>query len=104
MKVQIQAPGFKLTKLQRSNVERAVLFALTRFGDRVGHVVVQFSKSSTDDGRLDKRCEIDVVIRSRSVRAEHTDRDLQVAVDFAIRRASRSVERTLERESEWQES
>src|SRR5713101_7964065 len=57
-----------------------------------------------DRGDVDKRCQIDVGLRPRSVRVEHTDADLFVALDCAADRASRSVARALEREREWEES
>ncbi len=103
MKIQIRGRNVELTKVLRTQVERRLGFALGRFGERIGQVLLQFSDTNDHRGGVDKRCQIDVGLRPRSVRVEHTDADLIVALDHAADRASRSVARALEREREWEE-
>ena len=102
MKINIRGGNIELTEVLRTRVERRLGFALGRFGERIGRVLLRFSDTNGDD--VDKRCQIDVGLRPRSVRVEHTDADLFVALDRASDRASRSVARALEREREWEEN
>ncbi len=103
MKIQIRGRNVELTKVLRAQVERRLGFALGRFGERIGRVLLRFSGTDGHHGGADKRCQIDVGLRPRSVRVEHTDVDIIVALDHAADRASRSVARALERERRWEE-
>ena len=71
-------------------MERRLGFALGRFGERIGRVSLRFSDTNSHRGGVDKRYQIDVGLRPRSVRVEHTDADLIVALGHAADRASRS--------------
>ena len=102
MKIHIRGRNVELTEVLRTRVERRLGFALGRFGERIGRVLLRFSDTNSDD--VDKRCQIVVGLRPRSVRVEHTDADLFVALDRAADRASRSVARALERERAWEEN
>ncbi len=102
MKIQIRGRNVELTKVLRARVERRLRFALGRFGERIGRVSLRFSDTNSHRGGVDKRCQIDVGLRPRSVRVEDTDADLIVALGHAADRASRSVARALEREREWE--
>jgi putative sigma-54 modulation protein len=93
MKIQIRDRNVETTEILRAHVERRLGVALGRFGERIVRVVVRFS-----DTGVDKRCQIDVGLRPRSVRVEDTDADLFAAVDHAVDRISRSVARAIERE------
>lgn len=104
MKIQVQTSNVKLTKALQARVDLRMGFALARFGERIGRVVLRFSDTNGHRGGADKRCQIDVALRPRSVRVEHTDSDVFVALDCAAHRASRSVARTLEREREWEKN
>jgi putative sigma-54 modulation protein len=104
MKIQIRGRNIAVTKVVRTRMERRLGFALGRFGERIDRVLLRFSDANGDRGDVDKRCQIDVGLRPRSVRVEHTDADLFVALDHAADRASRSVARALEREREYEES
>ena len=79
MKIYIRGRNIKLTKVVRTRVERRLGFALGRFGERIGRVLLRFSDANGHRGDLDKRCQIDVGLRPRSVRVEHTNADLFVA-------------------------
>lgn len=79
-------------------------FALARFGNRIARVSLRFSDASGSEGSGDKRCQIVVGMRPRSLRVDHTDSDLLVALDHAANRAARSVARAVQRESWWEET
>src|SRR3989454_2344352 len=103
MKIHIRKRNVEVTKILRAHVESRLGLALGRFGERIGRVMVRFSDTDGRRSVLDKRCQIDVGLRPRSVRVEDMDVDLFVAVDHATDRVSRSVARALEREHEWDE-
>jgi len=103
MKIQIRGRNVELTKILRAQVERRLGLALGRFGERIARVLLRFSETDGHRGGADKRCQIDVGLRPRSVRVEHTDADIIVALNHAADRASRSVARALERERLWEE-
>jgi ribosome-associated translation inhibitor RaiA len=77
-------------------VQRRLGLALARFGDLVDTVAVRFTRTDTGS-----RCEIEVRLRPRSLRAEDTDADLIAALDRAGGRIARSVSRAVEREHAW---
>ncbi len=95
MKIHIRERNIEVTEDLRAHVERRLGFALGRFGERIGRVVVRFADA---DGHLDRRCQIEVGLRPTIVRVEDRDADLFAAVDHAADRLSRSVARALERE------
>jgi putative sigma-54 modulation protein len=84
----------------RDHVTRRIGFALSRFGEEISRVTVQFSEGNGDASGEEKLCQIDVGLRPRTVRVEDTDADPFAAVSHAAGRASRSVARALERERE----
>jgi ribosomal subunit interface protein len=99
MKMQIVGRNVEMNEALRAHVERRLSFALGRFGDRVGRVMVRFSDINGHRGGVDKRCQIDVdLLLVRGVRAEDTDADLFIAVDRAADRAARSIARAMERD------
>lgn len=100
MKVQIRERNVHVSEVLRAHVARRLGLVLGRFGDRIGQVTVRFSGANGRSGDQATRCQIDVSLRPRSVRAGDTDADLFVAVDHATDRVSRSVARVLELESE----
>ncbi len=100
MKIQIRERNVVVTEILRAHVESRLGLALGRFGERIERVIVRFSHTHDHRSGLDKRCQIDVGLRPRSVRVEDMDVDLFVAVDHATDRVSRSVARALERERE----
>lgn len=104
MKIHIRGRNVELSEVLRTRVERRLGFALGRFGERIGRVLLRFSDTDGHRGDVDKRCQIEVDLRPKSVRVEHTDADLLVALDRAADRASRSVARALDRERAWEES
>ncbi len=101
MKIQIRERNVKVTDILRSHVQRRLGLALGRFGERIGRVIVRFSGTDGHPSYLDKRCQIEVGLRPRSVRVEDMDADLFTAVDHAANRVSRSVARALDRQRDW---
>jgi putative sigma-54 modulation protein len=105
MNVQIRQRHVEITGLLRAHVERRLGFALGRFGDKIGRVIVRVSDTTERRDAAERRqpaerrCQIDVGMR-RSLRVEGAGVDLFTAVDGAAERASRSVARFLERERE----
>jgi putative sigma-54 modulation protein len=97
MKIQIREHDSLVTDALRTHALRRLGFALGRFGESVGDVIVQFSNGN---GRgTDKCCQIRVGL-PRGVKVVETDADLFVAVNRAADRAERSVARALARDRE----
>ena len=94
MKIQIRHYDSAVTEALRTHTLRRLGFALGRFGESVGDVIVQFSNSNGRGRGVDKCCQIQVGL-PRSVKVVEMDADLFVAVDRAADRASRSVARAL---------
>jgi putative sigma-54 modulation protein len=101
VKVEIRRQrNVQVTEVLRAHVEGRLGLALGRFGDRIGRVTVRFSGQNGRTGEQATRCQIDVSLGPRNVRAGDTDADLFAAVDHASDRVSRSVARALDLESE----
>jgi len=100
MKIQIRARGLRLTQAQRAEAERRVIAALARFGEEISRVLLLLSDAGAPG--KGKHCRLEIGLRPKSVKVEHSDDDLLVAVEFAARRAARSVARALDRERSWQ--
>ena len=96
MKIQIRKCDVDVTDVLRVHVERRLGLGLARFADRIGRVIVRFSRVDDDASGGHKRCQIEVGLRPQSLDVEDTDVDLFAAVNHATDRASRSVARALE--------
>ena len=70
MNIQIQGRKIRLTATLRTHAERRLGFALARFGERIGRVVLRFSEGDGDRSTVDKCCRIDVGLRPKSVRVD----------------------------------
>jgi len=99
IKVQIRKTTVEISEVLRTHVERRLGFALARFADRIGRVIVRFSHADGERKGSHKCCEIQVGLQPVRVQVEDIDQDLFAAVDHATDRASRSVARALEREA-----
>lgn len=100
MKIKIRELDVEVTGTLRAHAESRIRLALARFADRVGEVVVRFSDNSAKPYGEGTRCEIDVGLSPRRVRAADEDADVFAAVDRAAARVARSVARALEQERE----
>jgi putative sigma-54 modulation protein len=98
VKLEIDGSSVALNSRLRAHVQRRLEFALSGFGELVQGVTVRLSPADPQRGDGAKRCEIEVALRPRSVRAEDTDIDPFVAVDNAAARLQRSLGRALEHE------
>jgi ribosome-associated translation inhibitor RaiA len=95
MKIQIRPRGMTLTKQQSVRLERDLDIALARFGERIDRVIVAISHAEVTGFKV---CTIEVRIKPQIVKVEHSDTDVFVAADHAVRRAARSVSRAIETE------
>ncbi len=92
MQINIKARSFYLTSSLRSHAERRLRFTLTRYCDRIQHVVMRLSEVYHLHGELNKRCHLQVVVAGiPDVVVETTEADLYTAIDRATDRAERSV-------------
>jgi putative sigma-54 modulation protein len=97
MKIQIRAQDIKVTKALKAHVELRLGFALSRFGEKIGHVAVELSTSDERSDRTEKRCRIAVSL-PRCVKVQETDADVFAAVDRAAVRAARSVAHAIDQD------
>jgi ribosome hibernation promoting factor len=80
-------------------LERRLQFALGPFAGQVGLVTVRLADSEGRRGRPQKQCEITAeTAASGKVVAAENNADLYVAVDRAVRRLVRQLQRTIDRE------
>ncbi len=82
----------------REFAERRLLFALSRFDDRIHRISVVFADANGPRGGIDKSCRITIKLR-RGNELTVTDQDPDVAtcVARAAERIGRSVARAVER-------
>ena len=90
MQVELRIRNTDLTNVLRSYAERRLRFALSRFGDRTGRVVVTVSEPESPDHGIATNCHISADIRPfGQVAARETDPDLYAAIDRAAGRLGR---------------
>jgi ribosomal subunit interface protein len=99
MRILVRDRGAGVTPALRNHVERRVDLALARFADQIARVVVRFWSSDGRGVGGEKRCQIEVRLRTRDVTVEDLDADPYAASDHAIDRVLRAVARALEREA-----
>lgn len=89
MQVELRIRNTDLTNVLRSYAERRLRFALSRFGDHTGRVVVTVSELESSEG-IATNCHISADIRPfGQVAARETDPDLYAAIDRAAGRLGR---------------
>ena len=93
MKVQIRRRGVTMTRTQCIRLEKTLAIVLARFGERIDRVIVVLSDAEEVGFRS---CEIEVRFKPQIVKSTHSDPDVSVAVDYATKRAARSVSRAFE--------
>ena len=96
MKIVIRDHNGGVTDRLRAHVTRRLEFALGRYAQHITQVSVAFSSVNATE----KRCQIDVRLCPRMLRAQDSDAGLFAAVDHATERIARSVARVLQRERE----
>ena len=98
MKLNIRSHRTELTEELRELVERRVYFALSRFSPRIARVSVTIEDINGSRAGVDQRCRIVIKLEhADEMTVEATDADVKAAISLAADRASRVVQRELER-------
>jgi putative sigma-54 modulation protein len=98
MQLVVRGQSFTATPGLCLRVEERINQAIARFGRRVGQVRAFFSDLNGPRGGADKRCRITAqIVGFKTVQAEDTGPDLYTAIDRAVHRTQRLVERELSR-------
>ena len=101
MRIELRGRGVEATTELRERVERRLLFAVGRFGDRVHGVRVRLVDANGPRGGVDKVCRVRARVRPEgSVAVEERDTEIDTAIDRAMDRFGRTVARELERRRE----
>ena len=102
MQLDIRTQGFDLTDGLREHAERRLRYALDWARHEIAKVTLRLSDINGPRGGNDKRCQVRIPMpRARAVVIEDTAADLYVAMDRAIDRAARALERRLARQREF---
>ncbi len=98
MRLDIFGHGMDVSETLRTHVEQRLRFTLSRFGGRIARVVVRLGVLNASRGGTDTGCRITVsLVRLSQVIVEDTDTDMCAAIDRAVDRAGRSIQRRLTR-------
>jgi len=98
MKVSIQAKDFTLTDSIMAYVKDRINFLFRSRFNQIQKITVRLSDVNGPRGGVDKRCKVTIVLpRLNQVVIEDVQSDLYVAIFRAIDRASRTVNRRLNR-------
>lgn len=96
MKLEIVARNIELTDTLRAYIQKRINFTLGNRFDQVKRIFIRLSDVNDSRGGQNQRCQILVSIpRLQDVLIEDTQSNLLVAVDRAVDRASRTVNRRL---------
>jgi putative sigma-54 modulation protein len=99
MQMEIQARDFPLSEALGSYLKRRINFVLSSRYDQIQRIIIRLSDINGPRGGIDKRCQIQISLpRLADVVIEDTETNLYVAIDRATDRASRTVNRRLERQ------
>ncbi|MHB1358165.1 MAG: HPF/RaiA family ribosome-associated protein [Rhodocyclaceae bacterium] len=102
MQLHIRTQGFDLTDGLREHAERRLCYALDWARQEVSRVTLSLSDINGPRGGNDKRCQVRISVpHARAVVIEDVAADLYAAMDRAIDRAARSLERRLTRQREF---
>jgi putative sigma-54 modulation protein len=102
MQLDIRASGFELTAGLREHAERRLHLTLDWARHDFNKVILRFTDINGPRGGNDKRCLLRIpMAHMREVVIEDTAADLYIAIDCAIDRAGRTLERRLARQREF---
>lgn len=102
MQYEIRTQGFDLTDGLRAHIQRRWQFALDWARHETGRALLRLSDINGPRGGNDKCCQIRIGLRRmRDVVVVDTAADLYVAIDRAIDRAARTLQRRLSRQREF---
>lgn len=97
MRRQIRSPQFPLTGALKEHVSNQLAALNVRFSDHLRAIEVSFSDANGSRGGTDKVCHLQARVDKRlSINTEGRDRDLYAAINRAVRRMERSLERFLD--------
>lgn len=98
MQIDIQTHNFPLTDALRMYINRRLSFSLSARNHRIQRIMLWLSDVNGPKGGVDKCCQIKVVIpKMADIVIDDTKVNLYTAIDRAIHRASRTIERKLAR-------
>jgi len=98
MKYEIVARDFQLTDSLRTYIEKRINFTFNGRFDQLKRICVRLSDINGPRGGIDKRCRIQISLpRLKDVVVDDTESNLYVAIDRAVDRAGRTVNRRLTR-------
>lgn len=99
MHMQINARDFPLTEALVEYLERSIHFELSSRYAQIRSIAVRLSAVKGSHGRLAKCCHIQVGLpRTEDIVIEECDRNVYIAIECALHRAGRAVNRCLKRE------
>ena len=99
MQIQIQARDFPLTETLVDYVERNINFVLRSRYEQIRRIAVHLSVVRDSRERVNKRCQIQISLpQLQDIEIDESERDLYVAIERAIDRAGRTVNRRLKRQ------
>jgi hypothetical protein len=103
MRLQLRSKDFAFRRHLWPTINRSLRLTLGRFGGRINCVTVYLTELSHRPGEIERRCRIVVgLIGSGQICCEDAGTDLKAAVNRAVVRVGKAVEREMEnrRESE----
>jgi ribosomal subunit interface protein len=98
MNIHIHTNDFDLTDGLRDHVAKRLAYALNHGRDVVSRIVVRLSDVNGPRGGIDKRCGIEVRLKgAATIAIDDTEADLYVAIDRAVERTGRTLDRRIAR-------
>lgn len=101
MKIRIHEDSIAIDEPLRAHLERRLEYAISAFAERVQHLIVRLSNDTPGRSSPFYRCDIDVVLRPRTLKVADTGANCSIAVTNASDRLVKAVNRSLERERAW---
>ncbi len=101
MKVEIKARRVELDDAERTYITQRLRFVLGRFGELIAKATVRLDDPNGKRGGVDKQCQLELTLRpSGTVLIRDIDADLRTVIARAVERASRAIERDVQRRRE----
>lgn len=98
MNIDVQARDFSLTEALSAEIERRVIYPLSRRHDQIKRIVVRLGDVNGPKGGEDKYCRIKVEMPGqKDVYVEDVESDMYTAIYRAADRVSRTVSRRISR-------
>jgi putative sigma-54 modulation protein len=92
MRIHLRGIGDKLDSALAAYAERRLLFALGRFGGRIGRVTLRLEDTNGPRGGVDKRCHIELrLVGAGSLVVDTRDTAFEPAISRAADRMARRV-------------